>query len=85
MWSRVFNWPNELNSQETLWLAVEPLPDAAQIRLNGQLLDTANPSGRFDISQIVSKSNHLEIVLPDTLGADESECPLDVRLEVHEG
>ena len=83
VWSRKFNWPAELESGESVQLAVEPISAAASITLNGEPL-VDNLAGRFDISASVAKHNQLTIACASSPSTSTGKCPFDVRLEVVE-
>ena len=85
VWSRSFNWPAGLTPREVVWLVIEPLPADASVEVNGQSLAAGEAPGRFDITGLTAKSNRLSITLSDTTGAQETSCPLEVRLEIDEG
>ena len=83
-WSRVFNWPAELQPGEVVWLVIEPLPEDAQVELNGTALEFDSSTNRVDITALVTQTNRLVIMLSDLADAEATECPLDVRLEIEE-
>ena len=85
VWSRHFNWSAGLTPREVVHLVIEPLPADASVEVNGQSLAASEPPGRFDITELLAESNRLSITLADTTGAQESDCPLEVRLEIDEG
>lgn len=82
VWSRNFNWPAGQVVGEVVWLVIEPLAADTKVQLNGAALDVGKASGQFDVTKLIIESNRLTIELADTTGADESQCPLDVRLEI---
>ena len=82
-WLRSFNWPAGLSSREVAWLVVEPCPVSAVVSLSGKPL-ISDEIGRFDISPLLAEYNQLTIELNDSAPTDDTECPLDVRLEISE-
>ena len=82
-WIRPFNWPAGLLPREVAWLVVEPCPEEAVVLLSGKPLVAGAP-GRFDISAVLREFNQITIQLPETPPSDQTECPLEVRLEIVE-
>ncbi|MDZ4656565.1 MAG: hypothetical protein SH868_03185 [Bythopirellula sp.] len=76
-WIRSFNWPAGLTPREKVWVVIEPLPDDAQVSLNGQAL-----TGNLEITKLIGLTNRLEIELPNGRAGD---FPCQVRLDIDEG
>jgi len=83
-WLRSFNWPAGLVEREIARLVIEPLPDSAVVRLNGQTL-VAEAEGQFDITSLLAEHNQLLLELSGSASAGDTNCPLEVRLEIAEG
>jgi len=83
-WLRSFNWPAGLVAREIAKLVIEPLPGSAVVRFNGQTL-VAEANGQFDITSLLAEHNRITLELSDPSSPGETNCPLDVRLEIVEG
>ncbi|NOY30134.1 MAG: hypothetical protein GXP28_08130 [Planctomycetes bacterium] len=83
-WLRSFNWPAGLVAREIARLVIDPLPDSAVVRLNGQTL-VAEAEGLFDITSLLAEHNRLALELSGSASAGDTVCPFDVRLEIVEG
>jgi len=83
-WLRSFNWPAGLVAREIARLVIDSLPDSAVVRLNGQTL-VAETGGQFDITSLLVEHNRLTLELSDLASLGDTNCPLEVRLEIVEG
>ena len=81
IWSRIFNWPAELEAGESVWLVIEPLTPMESVLLNGKML-SGNTPGRFDITAMIDGSNRLTISCTEAPNEAIEQCPFEVRLEI---
>ena len=84
VWTRKFNWPAELEAGEAVQLVVESMTVVTTLALNDVVL-TGEPTGRFDITSLLAKSNRLAITTPAAPSDDSGQCPFEVRLEIVAG
>ncbi len=82
-WLRSFHWPAGLVAREIARLVIDPLPDTAVVKLNGQTL-VAEADAPFDITPLLAEQNRLSLELGDSASPNDTNCPLDVRLEIVE-
>lgn len=84
LWTRSFNWPADNASQETIYLAIRPWHEHAQVVLNDEPLKTGDTSSRCNVTSLLREFNRVQITLPAE-NSSESRFPLEVQLEIEEG
>ena len=82
-WLRAFNWPAGLVAGEIARLVIDQLPTSAVVQLNDQTL-SAEAVGQFDITPLIAEHNRISLELSGNASPDETNCPLEVRLEIVE-
>jgi len=82
-WLRSFNWPAGLVANEIARLVIDPLPTSAVVQLNGQTL-TTETAGQFDITPLLAEHNRIILELNDSASPGDTNCPLEVHLEIVE-
>jgi len=82
-WLRSFNWPAGLVAREIARLVIDRLPTSAVVQLNGQTL-VAEADGQFDITPLLAEHNRIVLELTDSASPRDTDCPLEVRLEIVE-
>jgi hypothetical protein len=77
--ARKFGRPRTLDANERLWLVCENLPAAAEVRVNGTLLDTPNAPGPFavDVTSLLLPRN--EVVFAVASDAPLGSVSLEIR------
>ena len=83
-WSRRFNWPADNGAHDTIFLAVRPWQDKAQVVLNDQPLDVGGSASRCDVTTLLCEFNRLQINIP-VESCTDGQFPLEVQLEIEEG
>lgn len=58
---RSFGKPTNLDANEQVWLVLEHVEGAAEVRLNGETIGTMNATARFEIKERLAVRNELVV------------------------